>query len=779
MPLISTTIPNLVNGVSQQPFALRLASQCELQENCYPSVVEGLKKRPSTSHCAKIVEGKLDNAYSHIINRDINERYIVLIMNQDIKVFDLNGVEKTVNFPDGAEYLATDAPETAFKTVTIADYTFILNKEKVVRMSEETSPDRGVEAIVFIKQASHETDYTLKIDDTEIKHSTGNTGKVSTTAIATALADQIQGFEVKVEHSTIWIRKADGSDFTIKVEDSRSNTHTKLAKKSVQRFSDLPTVAPKDFTVEIVGDQSSSFDNYYVKFQPNNENTDFDKGVWIETVKPGMKWKFDASTMPHALVREADGTFSFKRLEWKERTCGDEESAPEPTFVGRRINDIFFYRNRLGFLSDENCIMSEATEFFNFFPTTVTTLVDNDPIDTAASHSKVSILHHAIPFNEELLLFSDQTQFRLEAEDVLSNTTAAIKPMTEFECSLRAKPVGAGRNVFFAVNKGRFTGIREYYLLEDTKANDAADITAHVPQYVAGGVYKLSVSTNEDILVVLSENERNALYAYKYYWSGNEKLQSAWGKWTFKDATILSVEFLDADLYMVMQYEDGVYIERMSVEPGRTDPDAPFEYNLDRKVSEEEVTAEYNRLTGFTRFTLPYKIHSVPQVVTRHHPDAPDPAGVVPTYAAHGPDWIEVKGNYEASKVFIGLPCTMRYRFSRQVLKEEAMGGGQAVVGEGRLQMRYWSVTYANTGYFRAVVLPLYREPNVYEFTGRILGSGSNVLGRIPVSNGTFKFPVMSKNDQVEVEIVSDSFLPCHFISGEWEGMYTIRSKRL
>ena len=45
MPLVSRTIPNLVQGVSQQPEVLRLSSQATEQINGFSSVVEGLKKR--------------------------------------------------------------------------------------------------------------------------------------------------------------------------------------------------------------------------------------------------------------------------------------------------------------------------------------------------------------------------------------------------------------------------------------------------------------------------------------------------------------------------------------------------------------------------------------------------------------------------------------------------------------------------------------------------------------------------------------------------------------
>ena len=76
MPLINRVIPNLVQGVSQQPEVLRLPSQASVQENGFSSVVEGLKKRPNTSHIAKISTSTLANAYVHAINRDASERYI-------------------------------------------------------------------------------------------------------------------------------------------------------------------------------------------------------------------------------------------------------------------------------------------------------------------------------------------------------------------------------------------------------------------------------------------------------------------------------------------------------------------------------------------------------------------------------------------------------------------------------------------------------------------------------------------------------------------------------
>ena len=112
--LVSKTIPNLINGVSQQPDSLRFATQCEAQENAYPSVVDGLTKRLPTEHLLNTGITGDAKTFVHTINRDETERYSVVIRDQSIKVFDLlNLNEETVDKPDGVTYLDTDNADTS------------------------------------------------------------------------------------------------------------------------------------------------------------------------------------------------------------------------------------------------------------------------------------------------------------------------------------------------------------------------------------------------------------------------------------------------------------------------------------------------------------------------------------------------------------------------------------------------------------------------------------------------------------------------------------------
>lgn len=480
--------------------------------------------------------------------------------------------------------------------------------------------------------------------------------------------------------------------------------------------------------------------------------------------------------MPHILVREADGSFTFRPADWTDRKVGDLKTIPWPSFVGRKLNSIFFHRNRLGLLSDENMILSEAGEFFNFFQTSAMQLVDSDPIDVGASHSKVSVLKHATAWNSSLILWSDQVQFMLGKTEALTPKTASIQLATEFECSMRARPVGAGKNVYFAVQRGENTGVREYYVQPDTLITDAADCTAHVPKYIPKNVTRLAASSNEDILVALSEQTPNVLYLYRYYWSGDEKLQSAWSKWVFSPTTvILDVGFIESQMYLTVSRPNGVFLEVISLDAGRAEYDGSPLVHLDRRVSLEQCSPVY--VNGTTQLTLPYTPETGEEiVVVSVQNNNMLVVGQVIPHTRVGRN-IQVQGTLTLGA--IGVRYAFRYKLSPLLVREQAAGGGMQPVQSGRLQVRNVAFTYANTGNFRVEVTPLARETYTYGFSGITLGQANAILGRPVVSEGQFTVPVMSKNDQVTIEIINDSHLPCAFLSAEWEGFFVRRSRRI
>ena len=790
MPLVSRTIPNLVQGVSQQPEILRLSSQASEQINGFSSVVEGLKKRPPTNHIAKISNTGFTNAFLHTINRDTTERYIVVIENGSLRVFDTDGTEKTVvNQTNAINYLTSANPRSDFVCVTVADYTFVLNKNIQVAMGSATSPAKIEQAVYTCLQGVNGIEYSVTIDGTTYTHTTASSGAISTKGIRDALVTAIgspTGITLtNLGDSSFSVVKSSGT-LTVSASDGYGDQASQIVKEEVQSFSDLPLPAINDMIVSVAGDAENAFDNYYVKYEADNK-------IWKETVAPDTAIEIDEETMPHVLIRTADGNFRFTQVDgtqytissvdydvpsYGNRVAGDLDSSPDPSFVGRKINDIFFHRNRLGFLTDENIVMSRAGEFFSYFPETVTQILDSDPIDIASTHTKVSILRHAIPFDEQLLVFSDQTQFIVSGGATLTASNVSIDVTTEFEASKGVKPVGAGSNVFFAFKKGSFTGIREFYISSDTDTKKADDITANVPKYIPANVTKLTTATNENILLVLSDDEPNAIYVFQSYVSDNRRLQSAWHKWTYGTSStdsILNIDFIENTLFIVNERSDGVYLESLDISPAVVDANATYLTHLDRKLNDTEVTESYNAGTNQTTITLPYTITNTMKLVGRS--GASNKAGREISIVSQSGTDIVVSGDITSFNYFIGEQYQFNFTFSQQFMQVADSQGSRISVKEGRLQIRNWSVSYNDTGFFKTEVTPVGRDISTTTFTGTITGTG--LLGTVNLEDGDYTFAVQSENDKLTIKLLNDSHLPSNFINANWEGYYVSPAQRI
>ena len=414
MPLISRAIPTLLRGVSQSSDSLKQADHADIQDNADSNPVLGLTKRSGLNYVTSLANSPLGNVHIQTINRDTSEQYVAIFSNGNVQVYDLAGNSLSVEKPDGVAYLSTTNARSVIKTVTIADYTFVVNTSITPAMDSALSAGTDTQAIVFINQATANTTYTVTVDGVTVTDNTSGDNPLSTDTVAadikSGLDSGLTGFTIERNGPVLHIKKNDGSNFSIDGSDTQGDTKMTIIKDSVQRFTDLPTVSPNGYVVEVKGDEDTNFDNYYVKFVTNNGGT-FEEGQWEETVEDGIPFKFNYDTMPHVLIRQADGNFRFARVDgdtytvtvgsttasytlpkWGERTAGDLESAPDPSFIGRNINNVFFFRNRLGFLAGDNVILSEVSKFFNFFPETVISVLDSEPIDVAASHTKVAIL---------------------------------------------------------------------------------------------------------------------------------------------------------------------------------------------------------------------------------------------------------------------------------------------------------------------------------------------------------------------------------------------------
>ena len=806
MPLITSAIPNLINGVSQQPPALRLASQAEEVINCMPSPVEGLKKRPPMQHIKKLFAGSAGTGrpFTHIVDRDGVIRYLIFIQDNAIKVFDLDGNPQSVSTPNGTSYLnITGEPSSTFRVASIADFTFIVNREKTVLMDTvNKSYNWGTKSMVFIKSADFSTTYRVKLNGTEKSVTTGNAqgSAPDTVTIANDLATQlntISGFTVTSTDYIIRITKDNGGDYTLESSDTKTATATSAIKGTVDSITDLPTIAEHNFTVRIQGSATTAFDDYFVKFEAT-AGSGFGPGVWRETVAPNIDHLLDKSTMPHTLVRNANGTFTFAQFNYTGRVAGDTTTAPNPTFVGSKIKNINLFRNRLVFLADENVILSAADSFERFFPETVQTLLDSDPIDISSGGTSVNFLNSSLAFANTLLLFSLHGQFRLDTGSTsvgtaLTPKTATITAITTFDIVDAIDPIGVGRTVYFGIPKGDFSGLREYFLPDASGPIPLSEeVTSSVPRFVPGNLISMSPSVSEEVITMISKDQPRRVYIYKFFFDDDQKLQSSWSYWEVAaNKTLLGGNVLDSDLYTCVEYSDGVYLEKTQLRPETVDSGTEFEILLDRKTTEAACSTSLinsGALGVQTVITLPYPMSGTGTMAvvgrfasnnTIAHGQVIKATAETLTGGASGNGTMTVPGDLSSAKFFVGEIYNMTYEFSTPYLKETPPGGGLAVLANPRLQLRTWSIVFDETSNFSMKITPGQRDELTYPFNGYKIGSGQFPIGTPSLATGRFRVPVMAQNIETKIVLFSDSPLPCRVQSAEWEGWYQERARRL
>jgi hypothetical protein len=791
MALIDQPLPNLFGGVSQQPALSRYLNQLEAQVNCTSDPVEGLKKRPPTEHVKKIVSGSLTGRPSFFkIDRDPDNRYLGMIHSGQVRVFDmLTGVEKTVTGGTNA-YLATSTPHRSIRQLTVADYTFLANREITTARTTAASPSRGFEGLISVRGANYGKEYSVVT-----RHKVGSSfGAASYTTprgdvashidttnteyialqLATQLAADPNGPEVVEQIGSVIYVSDPSTDFTIEVEDQQGNEAMKALKDNVQRFSDLPEKAKEGLVLRIAGDQTSAFDDYWVRFTGS---------VWEETLQPESFTSLDPATLPHALIRNPDGTFKLEALPWVDRAVGDDDSCPFPSFLGQKISSMFYFRNRLGFLADENVILSQAGDYFNFFRTTVTQLLPGDPIDTPASDasgesSPVSILEHAVAFDKKLVIFARNAQFIMGSSGTLTPAEAEIDPVTSFACSAICRPVALGRYIYFPFDRDGATGLREFYVDGASQTEDAEEVTAHCPTYLPANILSMSGSTLENVLVALPENDTNKVFVYEYFWGNNEKLQSSWGMWEFSpNDEVLFFDFIENVGYMVIKRTDGYHLEKVRFRPGLTDTGLSYFSCLDHRVDSTQYTAVYAPVAQTTTITLPYAVPADAVVATGYSAGGLHAPGILVPILSRTGDTLTVAGNVTTWNLVIGVPYAQSFTLSRPYAMQSSGNGGRVANTAAVLKVKDYSLDYAGVGYFKAIFTPAYRAEVVKEFSGRILGATAVTVP--PLEEGTFRMKTPTANIHWSLTVENASVFPSAFLSASWRGIVESKSTRV
>ena len=672
------------------------------------------------------------------------------------------------------------------EVLTLNDYTFVLNKAKTVAMETTTTADKPNEAFVVIKVVGS-GHYRVYLDGVErASHNTGGGGDVD--SIVSDLVSDING---STFGGTTYAAAAVGpgfyisanAAFTISVVGGPSEDSMSVFQDSVPTVADLPLQCRNDFKVRIVNSIDVDVDDMYVKFVTDGGVT-YGPGVWEESNAWDITFELDPQTLPHQIVRNADGSFTYGPIDWADREIGDLETNPDPSFVGAKINNLFFYRNRLGFLSNESVILSKAGDYFNFFATTALTVTDDDPIDVSASSIKPVNLRYVRPANAGLVLFSDVQQFLIAGnEDILSPETVKITELSSYECDPNVEAVTLGTTLAFVSKTPLYTRLFELANISGAQPPFMYDQTQIVPELVPQTVDSMISSPGLSV-VSLGTVGNNTVYQFRFSQQGDQRAVSTWYKWDLT-GTLLDQFFDASTYYAVVANGSDVYVQSYDLtqasEEGYLTLPTGEKTDVCLDLWNVNPYRTYDSSADTTRIFLPYNEVSsgtFSVVVLGGYIDddialssASVGAVLYPTVVDDaGGDYVDVDGDYRGRNLIIGYTYTMNVELPKFFLTQSDGKTAQSdftsdliihriKVSTGLSGPVKYQITITGRPEWTQTIEAV--QPNVYDLNNVNLSA-----------EAIHTIPIYQRNENLSIKMIGDSPMPVSLLSLNWEGRY-------
>ena len=536
MAAVTQLIASYLGGVSTQPDVKKLNGQVREALNCFADPTFGMTKRSGSAFLSTLADSPdLDHGKWFFILRDNREAYIGCIIKGNIRIWNaITSQEATVDITAGIDYLTGDQPDRLmFSVLSIQDTSIISNN--TVTVLEQPAPTYvpGLKATIRLLEVSYGSSYIVSIDGTEVaKYDAPDNADASTINANTILDSLVSSLE-SVGNMTV--TKLDSSielestvPFSIDSSGGLGNDGLISFQDTIDVAVRLPNQSVANRSVNVINTDTDG-DGYWAEFIP--ENGISGNGVWEESIDPTVSTGFDPSTMPHQLRAVDVNSFVFSPIPFENRVVGNNDTNPQPSFVGQKIQSSFFSSNRLGFLSEANVVLSRSGDFFNFYSASAQTQIASDVIDLSAASTRPVLLFSALNVAQGILLFSRRQQFLLASDDgALSPSSAIISQLSEYEMNVEVPPVTQGSSVIFTSRSPSQARVYQMVTRGLQESPLVTDIGKVVSGYLPQNIDYLGTSPQNE-LTILTSIDGEDMYFYRTYSNGQEILIQSWFKW--------------------------------------------------------------------------------------------------------------------------------------------------------------------------------------------------------------------------------------------------------
>ena len=652
--------------------------------------------------------------------------------------------------------------------------------------------------------------YKCTIEEVSISHIQANLGLIRPTPTpfdskTTVTAESILGdlqediiatstfvqADVQIIGNGIYL--TDAASFNV---TSPSESLLKVITTECADVADLPAQC-KDGYVTKVKNSDANEDDYYVKFF--GENGRDGPGTWEECPKPSRKINFDKGTMPIQIIRAKANTFVVKQIAWDDCLVGDTTTAPEPSFIGKAINKMLFFRNRLVMLSDENVIMSQPGNFFNFWPKSAITYTANDNIDLSCSSEYPAIVYDGIQVNQGLVLFTKNQQFMLTTDsDVLSPQTAKINAVSSYNFNFKTNPISLGTTIAFLDNAGKYTRFFEAAGITREGEPNVIEQSKVIAKKFPNDI-NLIANSRENSTIFFCTKGTKKIYGFRYYSVAEQRVQQAWFEWELM-GEIQHLAMLDDALYAIVKNSSTYVMQKFSIKSDSgsyivtddnltandTTDDIDYNIHLDNAKSFEYTNLTYVASDDYTKFDHTVANYSgtgqlaVYAVSTGSDKEFNGSLVNVSTFSDSGTTKIKIPGNWtitdnnKAYNLILGYLFDMEVKFPT-IYKLDNQGENRWRADlQSSLVIHRTKFSLGPTGVY-TFTLERVGKPD-YTETFESKQADAYYANTVDIENEQIStMPIYERNTTLNLTLKSTHPSPATLYSMTWEGEYSPR----
>ncbi len=550
----------------------------------------------------------------------------------------------------------------------------------------------------------------------------------------------------------------------------------RVFQKSVNDVTRLPNQCRHGYVVKVANARMSDEDDYYLRF--SGENNLDGAGSWSECPIPGIT--DELTNMPLVIQRTAATTFTVRPFVYQKRRVGDTNTNPMPTFVGKRINKVLFFRNRLALLAGENVILSRPGTLGtpDFFIESALTVSASDPIDISAASMFPSDLFDGIQINAGLLVFSTNQQFLLSTDDtVLNPDTAKLRSVSTFNYNKDIPPISLGTTLAYIDNSGKYSRMNEMANTAREGEPQIVEATKLVPSLLPKDIDLITNSRENSLIFAAKSNSSDCVvYGYKYLTVGDKRQQQAWFKWKLNNP--LLYHFIINDEYYYLDTDN--FLQCIKLVQADTDPSTTFDdvnYQLHIDNHTTVSGGNFDSSTNLTTFSGVSWLSNVTTpngaLVVIDEGGTPGPTDDQGRYAectVSGTSFT-VPGDWQGVTLRIGYLYEYLVEFPRiyptKIEGERSISDVNSSLVVHRIRIHFGKIGLYETN-LKRLGKPDY--PDVYEST--ILDSYE--ASRAPYLEEYIKtIPIYEKNTNVDITLKSSHPAPATLRAMAWEGDFS------